>query len=137
MKFLEWARFCHQFLRLIAFSSLLVLCYVFYMQEAIKDSEQKATTVTKRSENHEYEAPVITICPEPSFKPSISRQFNINVPVRDIFLRKLDFTDFVDANFLQNKTFQKMYEEFTYNNAFTYIYEGADLHLGKNEVEDE
>ena len=106
------------------------------MQEAIKDSEQKATTVTKKSEHHAFEVPVITVCPQPNFKLSISYKFNLSVPDWDLFLTEWDFKEFLDVNFLYNQTVEELYEKFTYNNDFMYLYKGTDLYLGKNEFQD-
>ena len=130
MRFLELTKFCHYALYLTSFIGLLVPCYLFYMQEAIKDSMQQATTVTKRSEQHKFEAPVIIICPEPNFKPSISKQLNVSVPVRDIFLTESDFTNFLDMNLPFKENVQELYEQFSYTNDFTYLYNGIGaLHV--------
>ena len=118
---LELAKVCHHALYLVSFISLLIPCYFLYMQEAIKDSEQKATTVTQRSEPHASETPVIIICPQPNFKPSISSKFNMSFPDRDLFVSVADFTEFLDMNNIDNQTVQELYEQFTYSNDFIYL----------------
>ena len=133
---LELAKFCHHALHMVSFVSLLVPCYLFYMQKAIKDSQQKATTVTKRSEHLAFDSPVIIICPQPNFKPSISSKFSLSIPDRDLFITESDFWEFLDVNFIYNQTVKELYEQFTYNNDFTYLYKGTDLYLGKNEFKD-
>ena len=76
------AKLCHYILYGITFTSLLVLCYFLYMDEAIKQSKIRATTLIKRPEEYELELPTITICPEPGFKPSISQMYNLSKPAR-------------------------------------------------------
>ena len=72
------------------FISLLVSCYFLYMDEAIKKSKMKATTVTKRSEEYQFETPSITICPEPGFKPSVTQKYNLSLPTRHIFFEDME-----------------------------------------------
>ena len=95
------AKLCHYFLYGITFTSLLVLCYFLYMDEAIKQSKIRATTLIKRPEEYELELPTITICPEPGFKPSISQMYNLSKPARLLFWYK-EASD----GFSTNKTIQ-------------------------------
>ena len=84
-KWLNCVKLCHYALYGITFISLLVLCYFPYMDEAIKESKIRATTLIKRPEEYELELPTITICPEPGFKPSITQTYNLSNPARHIF----------------------------------------------------
>ena len=95
------AKLCHYILYGITFTSLLVLCYFLYMDEAIKQSKIRATTLIKRPEEYELELPTITICPEPGFKPSISQMYNLSKPARLLFWYK-EASD----GFSTNKTIQ-------------------------------
>ena len=69
------------------------------MDEAVKKSEMKATTVTKRSEEYEFETPSITICPEPGFKPSVTQKYNLSIPTRYIFTHSKE----IERDTLQSK----------------------------------
>ena len=95
------AMLCHYILYGITFTSLLVLCYFLYMDEAIKQSKIRATTLIKRPEEYELELPTITICPEPGFKPSISQMYNLSKPARLLFWYKE-----ASHGFITNKTIQ-------------------------------
>ena len=59
------------------------------MNDAINNSKEGATTVTKRSEALEIELPSLIFCPKPPFKQSVSNQYNLSIPVRDIFFNSL------------------------------------------------
>ena len=47
------------------------------MNEAIEKSRARETTVTKQSENFPYEVPSILVCPEPGFKQSLLKYYNL------------------------------------------------------------
>ena len=100
-KWLNCLKLCHYALYGITFISLLVLCYFLYMDEAIKESKIRATTLIKRPEEYELELPTITICPEPGFKPSISEMYNLSKPARLLFWYKE-----ASNGFSTNKTIQ-------------------------------
>ena len=57
------------------------------MHEAILKSRTRAMTIIKRSEERQFEAPSLIICPEPGFKPSIPKKYNLSVPTRYVFTR--------------------------------------------------
>ena len=136
MDSLKLAKLCHYLIYGIAFISLSFLCYFLYMNEAIEKSKIGATTVIKRTENLPYESPTIIVCPEPRFKPSVSRKYNLSSPARDIFSPWMGdfFITFIKDTF-HNRTVQDVYEEFTYsNNDLMFVYENTYLELGKNEV---
>ena len=55
------------------------------MKEAIEKFRLGATTVTKRSDYLPYEAPSLIICPEPGFKQSVFKRYNMTLPARYVF----------------------------------------------------
>ena len=75
------------------------------------------------------------VCPEPNFKPSITRKYNLSRPARDFFTPWMGLTTFIEDTF-QNRTVQDLFEELSYNkNDLMIFYQGTYLKLGKNEVE--
>ena len=58
MKNTTFLRFCYYAIKSLIFISLSVVCYFWYMKEAIEDFDRRATTVTTRSIDHPYEAPL-------------------------------------------------------------------------------
>ena len=50
---IELLRYSQYATKLLIFTSLMVLCYYLYMDEAIKKSQSKATTVTSRDLDHQ------------------------------------------------------------------------------------
>ena len=72
-------------LNFISFTILFILCYFLYMQDAIEKFKLGASIVTKRSELLPYEAPSIIICPEPGFKQSIFKKYNLTTPAQFVF----------------------------------------------------
>ena len=56
------------------------------MDEAIEKSKERATTLIRSSKEYEYEIPTLTICPQPGFKPSTSKKYNLSHPARFLFL---------------------------------------------------
>ena len=115
---LKLAKYCHYFLYLITFVVLFVVCHIFYIKDAIEESQMEAKSITKRSMDLEFEPPAITICPKPAFKPSISRLFNLSTPVRSLFLgtgdplyKPKNITDV-----------QELYEDYSYANDLTFLF---------------
>ena len=104
---------------MITFIVLLVICYIFYIKDAIEESQTQAKTLTKRSMTLKFEPPAIIICPKPAFKPSISRLFNLSTPVRSIFLDIGD-TLFKSENITD---VQELHEEFSYANDLTFLFQ--------------
>ena len=49
----ELLRYSQYATKLLIFTSLMVLCYYLYMDEAIRKSQSKATTVTSRDLDHQ------------------------------------------------------------------------------------
>ena len=94
--FLQLVKFCHYLLYMLSFFGLLVPCYVFYMTDAIKESERGAMTVTKRSEAQEYEPPSVIFCPTPGFKSSTVKKYNLSIPPPDIFKIKCNRKQVLD-----------------------------------------
>ena len=115
---LKLAKYCHYFLYLITFVVLFVVCHIFYIKDAIEESQMQAKSITKRSMDLEFEPPAITICPKPAFKPSISR---LSTPVRSFFLgaggpnhplyKPENITDV-----------QELYEDYSYANDLTFLF---------------
>ena len=105
------------------------------MIDAIKESERGAMTVTKRSESLQYEPPSIIICPKPGLKPSISKQYNLNIPAGDIFTWSswLD-NENLDVDLLHTRDVEEFYDEFQYGDGLTFNFGGTDLKFGKNEI---
>ena len=103
---------------MITFVVLLVICYIYYIKDAIEESQTQAKTLTKRSMTLKFEPPAIIICPKPAFKPSISRLFNLSTPVRDIFLGTGDPL-FKSENITD---VQELHEEFSYANDLTFLF---------------
>ena len=76
--------------------------------------QKKATTVTTKPKEFAFEAPTITICPYPAFKPSISEEFKY--PVRDLFLMPTP-----NKHLFNNKTVRSLFEEFSYANDIEFL----------------
>ena len=103
----EKAKFCQSSLKFIIFVILGVICYFYLMEDAIKKSEKRATTITSRQENSGFEYPAIIICPYPGFKPSLSQK--LEYAAKDLFRFETS-----DKHFFDNKTAPKAFEEYTY-----------------------
>ena len=136
MNCLKSLKFCHYILYGIAFVGLLFSCHFLYMNEAIEESKIGARALTKRSESIPYESPTIIVCPEPGFKPSISKKYNLNITTRDLFLPWMgDSVIQVIKEKFHSQTVKNLYEEFTYgNDDLLFLYENTYLKRGKNKV---
>ena len=68
-------------LRVILFTSLLIVYSVTYMAPAVKQFAQKSKTITQKSEEiTQPELPVLVFCPDPPFKNlSLTSLVKINV----------------------------------------------------------
>ena len=77
-------------------------------------NQKKATTVTTKAKEFAFEAPAITICPYPAFKPSISEEFKY--PARDLFLMPTP-----NKHLFNNKTVRSLFEEFSYANDIEFL----------------
>ena len=113
---LKLAKFCHYSIHLITFIGLFVLCHIFYINDAIEESQSESKILTKRSMNLEFEPPALTICPKPAFKPSISTLFNLSMPMRSIFLGDPWYQSKNTSNV------QELFEKFSYANDLTFLY---------------
>ena len=109
------------------------------MIEAIEKFNRGATTVTKRSIDLPYEYPTLIICPNPSFKPSISKKHDLEIPIRDIFNQKTKITKRIYQNIFPNQTVPDLYREFSYYSDITFVFQDPyninafiDLKSGKN-----
>ena len=132
---LQLVKFCHYSMYFLSFFGLLFPCYVFYMYDAIQESENGAMTVTKRSEPREYEPPSFIFCPMPSFRPSVSEKYNLSIAPIDIFR----YHNWLDSESLEKKLFynrnvQELYEEFQYGDILTFNFKGVYLKFGKNKI---
>ena len=78
--------------------------------------------MTTKPENSDFEAPAITICPYPAFKPSISEEFKY--PARDLFLMPTPH-----KYIFQNKTVRTMFEAYSYANDIEFL-----VFDGKNSI---
>ena len=130
---------CKFTLKFILFISLVISCYFFFMIEAIEKFNRGATTVTKRSIYLPYEYPTLIICPNPSFKPSVSKKHGLKIPIRDIFNQKTKITKRIYQNIFPNHTVPDLYNEFSYHSDITFVFEDPyninafiDLKSGKN-----
>ena len=90
--------------------------HIFYINDAIEESQSESKILTKRSMNLEFEPPALTICPKPAFKPSISTLFNLSMPLRSIFLGDPWYQSKNTSNV------QELFEKFSYANDLTFLY---------------
>ena len=95
------AKLCHYALDFMIFLSLLMFCYFLYMKEAINEYQEGAITVTKQEKELNLEAPALTICPNPSFKHSMSKMHKLDIPTRDLFTMETKRTRSVLKNMNQ------------------------------------
>ena len=66
-------------LRVILFTSLLIIYSVTYMEPAANQFAKKSKTITQKSEEiTQAESPVLVLCPDPPFKKSFFKQFGKN-----------------------------------------------------------
>ena len=70
--------------------------------------------MTTKPKEFAFEAPAITICPYPAFKPSISEEFKY--PARDLFLMPTPH-----KHLFNNKTVRSLFEEFSYANDIEFL----------------
>ena len=132
---MELAKYCHYLLHFLSFLGLLIPCYIFFMNDAINKSKNKATTVTKRSIPLETELPSLILCPKPSFKQSVSNQYNLSIPVRDIYSNLFWlFDENLGMKQLLEKNVKELYDELCYTNDITFLFNGFDLKLGENNI---
>ena len=94
-----------------------------------------AITETRRSVHRELEYPSLTICPNPPFKPSVSRHYKFTFPIRDLFTKNTDTTTKIYKDLFHNFTIPELYENFTYHNDLTFIYDNVELMTGTNRNE--
>ena len=114
------------------FITLLVVCYVIFMKEAIEKSVEGETWVNEKSFNLGFENPAFVICSSPSFKPSISEQYGFEYPTRDLFNMRTPFSEKYKYLFA-NKTVRNLFEDFTYANDLEFRGFGNLLKEGDNE----
>ena len=132
---MDIAKFCHYLLYFLSFFGLLVPCYVYFMNDAINESKNRATTVTKRLKALEIELPSLILCPKPSFKQSVFNQYNLSIPVRDIFTNpSWLFDENLGMKQLLEKNVKELYDELYYTNDITFLFNGLDLRLGENNI---
>ena len=90
MKFKPSPTQCLYALKIIIFTSLLIACYYLYMKAALADYLKGSVTIVTRSEQMEqFEAPVITICPNYDFKPTVNSEYQFYFQTKNLFTGKL------------------------------------------------
>ena len=92
-------------------------------------------TVTKRSKPIQIEPPTITVCPNPGFKPSMSKLYNLSTSFREILInRQLLKNQKKKLNLLYKRNVEELYNDFVYNDGITFNFWGFDLKFGKNYI---
>lgn len=132
MNFVQLAKFIQFGLKAAIFITLLVLCIVYFMVDAIDKSVQGETRVKEKSVDIGFESPAVVICPSPSFKPSISENYGFEYPTRDLFNMRTPFSDKFKHLFI-NKTVRRLFEDFSYDDDLEFIFIGKILKHGDNE----
>ena len=93
-------------LRVILFTSLLIVYSVTYMAPAVKQFAQKSKTITQKSEEiTQPELPVLVLCPDPPFKKSFFNQFDKD---KRLGVEKYFWTFDVHWKMLENYNFTAM-----------------------------
>ena len=126
MDIIEKAKICQSLLKFIVFVGLGVICYFYLIEDAIKKSEKRATTITSRHEDSGFEYPAIIICPYPGFKPSLSQK--LKYAAKDLFRHKTS-----DKHLFVNKTVSKVFEECTYGDSINISWGGELTPLKEGE----
>ena len=123
---------CLQFaLKFAIFASLLVVCYIYFMEEAITKFQKKATTVTEKSKKVGYQSPAVVICPNPTFKPSISDLHGFKYPTRDLFNMRSPFSEKYKHLFTKT-TVRSLLDAFSYADDLEFKTWGKTLNEGDN-----
>ena len=128
------AKFLQYALKFAIFVTLLVVCYIYFMAEAIDKFQKKATTVTERSKDlGGYKSPAIAICPNPAFKPSIFNIHGFKYPTRDLFNMRTPFSEKYKYLFTKT-TVQSLFDAFSYDDEVEFKSFGTTLNEGDNQV---
>ena len=123
---------CLQFaLKFAIFASLLVVCYNYFMAEAITKFQKKATTITEKSKKVGYQSPAVVICPNPTFKPSISNRHGFKYPTRDLFNIRSPFSEKYKY-LLAKTTVRSLFDTFSYADDLEFKTTGKTLNEGDN-----
>ena len=133
MNCVRLAKFIQFGLKSVIFITLLIVCYVFLMMEAIEKSSRAATTISERSVDLGYEYPDVVICSYPDFKPSVSEVYGVKYPTRDLFNMKTSFTEKYKHVF-DNKTIRSVFQSFSYADDLEFWALGYPLKEGSNEI---
>ena len=118
MNITEKAKICQILLKFIVFVGLGIICYFHLIEDAIKKSDKRATTITSRHEDSGFEYPAIIICPYPGFKPSLSQK--LKYAAKDLFKYETS-----DKHLFLNKTVSKVFEEYTYGDSIKISWGGG------------
>ena len=126
-------------LKIIIFTSLLIACYFLYMRAALSDYLKGSVIIVTRSEDMEqFEAPVITICPNHDFKPTVNSKYQFYFPTRYLFTGKLSRFLANDPETLakiydvfDNTTVEEVFKTFSYAYDITFVADSISL----NEVQ--
>ena len=129
------AKFLQYALKFAIFVILLVVCYIYFMAEAIDKFQKKATTVTERSKDlGGYKSPAIVFCPNPAFKPSISEIYGFKYPTRDLFNMRTPFSE--KNKYIFNKTtVRSQFDAFSYAGDLVFKAFGTPFNEGDNLVD--
>ena len=128
--------YCLKFLGVV---SLIIFWYFDFFQDAYKDYQSKAITiVTRKQKMVDLEIPIVTICPNFAFKPSINQQFDF--PTRDLFIYSQETNQNLQSIF-HGQTVLDVFKNFSYANDFRFRFRNNlnkiefNLNPGENMVQ--
>ena len=104
-----------------------------------RNSKQKMRTiVTRKQKMEDLEIPIVTICPNFAFKPSINQQFDF--PTRDLFIYSQETNQNLQSIF-HGQTVLNVFKNFSYANDFSFRFRNNlnkiefNLNPGENMVQ--
>ena len=81
------------------------------------------------------ELPSLIFCPKSPFKQSVAKQYNLKVPVRDIFINpRWPHVENWGMKSLLERNVKELYDELHYNDDITFLFNGVDVKLGENNI---
>ena len=106
---------CLKFFGVVA---LIIFWYFAFLEDAYDDYKSEAiTVVTRKQKTENLEIPVVTICPNFAFKPSINQQFDF--PTRDLFIYSQGTNQNLQSIF-HGQTVLDVFKNFSYANDFSF-----------------
>ena len=96
------------------------------------------TIVTRKQKMEDLEIPIVTICPNFAFKPSINQQFDF--PTRDLFIYSQETNQNLQSIF-HGQTVLNVFKNFSYANDFSFRFRNNlnkiefNLNPGENMVQ--